>query len=350
MSITRACGDDRASTRLCPCPTAAARAPGAQGSATDPAQGQRHDLSTRRPHPGAQHPSPPWLPGLQVNLFSIPLRPLRSRSLTPTMCNRDLNQIRQSSSPRARGLAARRGGGLHAAGAAGRVRGGPARVALASGARGGRAAPRGAGAAAAILRAGAPRRSGRRAGRRGARPRDPAPPGTLGSAGRGRTAPAQPQRERSGPLQAPRVSGAGGARAAGFAGFAVRAARRGRGPGLDGRCGGAGPAALEPRTAGPRGEPGSPGGRPGAGSRGPGVPERAAGGGPARHPRTGLLCGPSKRQVKLSLPRGRAGCPATSPSRGSPSRSAGGAGLRGRAPAAWLGRAGTLFKKCFSKA
>lgn len=128
-------------------------------------------------------------------------------------------------------------------------------------------APRGAGGGAAILRAGAPRRSGG-GGERGARPRDPA---LLGHSG-ARAAGTQRQRtdsgERSGTLQAPRVS-----RATGRAGsdLGVRGARSAeevvagtRRQVWQGRI------ASEPRAGGPRGELGSPRHRPGSRSQGVG--------------------------------------------------------------------------------
>lgn len=115
------------------------------------------------------------------------------------------------------------------------------------------------------------------AGRLGARPRDPAPPGTLVSAGGGHTAPTHRQPGRAAILCS--AAGEPGERpglAGGGAGpgreLAARAPRRGQWLGLDDRCGGAGLAEGGPRSSSGPVVPKQSRARPAAGrARGPGL-------------------------------------------------------------------------------
>lgn len=230
-----------------------------------------------------------------IYIFPASLGPLRNK-LTLYIYPQELSQIRQSSSPSARGPAGRGGRSLGGPEAAGRVGGGGAPRRVSGAPRGRRAGARGRGraaraAAAAILRARRTSQVGR-AGPSGARPRDPAPPGTLGSAAAGALHGAQAagaQRSSAG------AAGERGVRP-GVGGRAVRPPREGSVAGTPRRCGG--------RVRGGA-----------AGARAPGW-WSARGAMPARPPaglgvlgsRTGrvlsarFLCGPDTQQVKLHLP------------------------------------------------
>ena len=173
-----------------------------------------------------------------------------------------------------------------------------------------------------------------RAGRLGAPPRSPAPPGTLGSAGRGRAAPTHKQRgaqpSSAGAAGEPAArSGVGGLRGR-DGGFAPRASRRGQWPELDDRCGGAAGARAQDRWS--RREPGSlrrrlPGSRAGGvpstrfclrpkHTAGEAEPARVAA--PAAPPPSSFCSAPSGPSPKRQRSPGCVGAPPPS----SPSRAA----------------------------
>lgn len=270
-------------------------------------RGKDNKMTRPRDRPTPNGPAPPrWPPAGSsrlIYIFLLFLCPLRN-NLTLYIYRRELSRTRRSSSPRARGRAAKRERSLRKWGVGGGGAGGGGgcpspglrgpRGRREGGAReGGRPQP-------SCQRA-APRRSGGRASERaggavrGAAP-GPRPAGDSRERGlRAHCAGALHRRtdsgERSRPVREPRVSQPRGPGSTGWGAGpgGSRRALRGGDSGRNSTTGAAGRPAREPRTGGPDGNRA----RSAAGFWGLGPVESRPRGSP---------CGPNTRQVKLNLP------------------------------------------------